>query len=47
MTLVEQDQVMGTEQTSTQTGPTWGLDRIDERAPPMDALYVYPVRVLA
>lgn len=42
--LVEQDQVMSTTQvpTTTQTGATWGLDRVDERELPMDGLYVYP-----
>ena len=26
----------------TQTGPTWGLDRIDQRARPLDQRYTYP-----
>lgn len=28
-------------ETVTQTGATWGLDRIDQRALPMDSLYTY------
>jgi len=28
-------------ETVTQTGATWGLDRIDQRALPMDSLYSY------
>ena len=37
--LVEQDQIMTT--TTTQTGPTWGLDRIDQHALPLSASYTY------
>ncbi|WP_293374425.1 S8 family peptidase [Nevskia sp.] len=44
--FIEQDQVMSTTQTptTTQTGATWGLDRVDERTLPMDGLYVYPAQ---
>ena len=38
--LVEQDQVMSVVAT-TQTGATWGLDRIDQRALPLSTTYTY------
>jgi subtilisin family serine protease len=37
---VEQDQVMTVD--ATQTGATWGLDRIDQRALPLSTTYTYP-----
>jgi subtilisin family serine protease len=37
--LVEQDTVVTV--AATQTSPTWGLDRVDERDLPLDAAYVY------
>jgi subtilisin family serine protease len=37
--FVEQDQVMST--TTTQSNPTWGLDRIDQHALPLSASYTY------
>ncbi|HEX2781153.1 MAG TPA: S8 family peptidase, partial [Gemmatimonadaceae bacterium] len=36
---VEQDQVMRA--STTQTGATWGIDRIDQRARPTDGSYTY------
>ncbi len=36
---VEQDQIM--KATATQSSPTWGLDRIDERSLPLDRSYRY------
>ena len=37
--LVEQDQVMST--VATQTGATWGIDRIDQRNLPLSGTYTY------
>ncbi|WP_435121145.1 S8 family peptidase [Micromonospora tulbaghiae] len=37
---VEQDRVMTTQ--GTQTGATWGLDRIDQRNLPLNSTYTYP-----
>ncbi|MCW3813331.1 S8 family peptidase [Micromonospora sp. DR5-3] len=37
---VEQDRVVTTQ--GTQTGATWGLDRIDQRNLPLNASYTYP-----
>ena len=36
---VEQDQIMSA--SATQSNPTWGLDRIDERSLPLDRVYQY------
>ena len=36
---VEQDQVMTAD--TTQTGATWGLDRIDQRSRPVNGTYIY------
>lgn len=38
--LVEQDQIL--KASATQTGATWGLDRIDQRNMPLNGIYVYP-----
>lgn len=40
VSAIEQDQTM--EAVATQTGATWGLDRVDQRNRPMDGNYVYP-----
>ncbi|NES12881.1 S8 family peptidase [Micromonospora solifontis] len=37
---VEQDRVVTTQ--GTQTGATWGLDRIDQRSLPLNSTYTYP-----
>lgn len=37
---VEQDQTMHA--VASQSGATWGLDRVDQRNRPMDGLYIYP-----
>jgi subtilisin family serine protease len=37
--LVEQDQVMRS--STTQSGATWGIDRIDQRALPLSSTYTY------
>lgn len=36
---IEPDHVV--QATTTQSGPTWGLDRVDQAAPPLDNQYVY------
>lgn len=38
---VEQDATVSIESTSTQNGPTWGLDRIDQRDLPLSKTYTY------
>lgn len=38
--LVEQDQIVTA--TATQTGATWGLDRIDQHNLPLSNTYIYP-----
>ncbi len=40
VTAIEQDQTL--QAVATQNGATWGLDRIDQRARPMDGQYIYP-----
>lgn len=40
VSAIEQDQTMSA--IATQTGATWGLDRIDQVNRPMDGRYVYP-----
>ena len=37
---VEPDQIMYA--TATQTGATWGIDRVDQRALPLNGQYIYP-----
>jgi serine protease len=37
--FIEQDSIMSI--VATQTGATWGLDRIDQRALPLDTFYTY------
>jgi subtilisin family serine protease len=38
---IEPDQVMRTVTSGSQSNPTWGLDRVDQRERPLDAQYVY------
>ena len=38
---VEADQVVSIDGSGSQPNPTWGLDRIDEAALPLDATYLY------
>jgi subtilisin family serine protease len=42
VSYVEADQVVSIEQCSTQTGATWGIDRIGERALQLDGTFTYP-----
>lgn len=41
--MVEADQIMLANATTTQAGATWGLDRIDQRALPLNNSYAYNV----
>ena len=38
--MVEQDQIMSI--TGTQTGATWGIDRLDQASLPLNSTYTYP-----
>ena len=41
---IEADQLVTASALTTQSGATWGLDRIDQRALPLNASYSYPRR---